>query len=253
MTRTESNMKLRSADRSTLNSALRPSVPAAGNNMQLTTGQACRPTSSECLPHKLNGTMDRHPLLLRTGSRTIVVEGLNGSATRPAPTDSAQLGMQVQGQQLPVTLMSKSWSTPHLAHATPADHGAAQADTVQAGFAPLDSNGSQPVGQTIVVKAEEGVHQASQLPAQGGQDQQQPAGEPADELMTDFSRALGESLHRDGEQQPQHVEPAQAAAAEAHAADEHTAMQDADSSPRLPSKRGPRGTSSRYRGVTRHR
>ena len=188
---------------------------------------------------------------LRSANRRKPIRVLRPSgpaATRSTPANISGLGMQPRGQQLPATLLSKSWSTSHIAHTSSTDRFTSQAGS--AGFAA--SRGDQAVGQLLMPKTEEGMHQAPQLPAPGGQDQQQPGGE----LITDFSRALVESLHRDDEQQPQQQEePLQAAApdADADAEDEHPAMQDADSSPLAPARRGPRGTSSRYRGVTRHR
>lgn len=64
------------------------------------------------------------------------------------------------------------------------------------------------------------------------------AGDGEPERLDEFSRALGENLNRDGEEGPEPDEeyiPAR------------------QGSPKAPSRRGPRGTSSRYRGVTRHR
>ena len=64
------------------------------------------------------------------------------------------------------------------------------------------------------------------------------AGEGEPERLDEFSRALGENLNRDGEEGPEPDEEY----IPAH-----------QGSPKAPSRRGPRGTSSRYRGVTRHR
>ena len=64
------------------------------------------------------------------------------------------------------------------------------------------------------------------------------AGEGEPERLDEFSRALGENLNRDGEEGPEPDE-------------EYVPAR--QGSPKAPSRRGPRGTSSRYRGVTRHR
>jgi len=64
------------------------------------------------------------------------------------------------------------------------------------------------------------------------------AAEVEPERLGEFSRALGENLSRDGDDVPE--------------ADEEY-IPARQGSPKAPSRRGPRGTSSRYRGVTRHR
>ncbi len=186
-------------------------------------------------------------LLYRTASdgSPVVYQGtensLASSASRLSP--EACLGMQRGGLGEPQPSLSRSWSTSHLPYTLPAAQGP--------GF------GSSPGSHAFLLpKIEEGLQPAllhmPVLPAQqqqAGQPLQQ-GQQPTGEVLHEFSRALGHNL-LGREQQEQ----ARAAAAGYHGRAEEAAYMDAESEegPRAPSKRGPRGTSSKYRGVTRHR
>ena len=82
------------------------------------------------------------------------------------------------------------------------------------------------------------IDEASLQPCHDSPGDAQAAGEGEPERLDEFSRALGENLNRDGEEGPEPDE-------------EYVPAR--QGSPKAPSRRGPRGTSSRYRGVTRHR
>ncbi|KAK9915253.1 hypothetical protein WJX75_006763 [Coccomyxa subellipsoidea] len=71
---------------------------------------------------------------------------------------------------------------------------------------------------------------------------------PTGELMNEFSRALVDNLNRENDE-----EDDQGDGRLVPANDQEDFMAEDQGSPKAPSRRGPRGTSSKYRGVTRHR
>ncbi|CAK0780184.1 hypothetical protein CVIRNUC_004961 [Coccomyxa viridis] len=154
---------------------------------------------------------------------------LSSTASRLSP--EAMLAMQQAHREQQGSSLSRSWprprpnfeKTPSSTRNRPADNDLLLPTGVKmphfGSLAKIDEDSLQPNSYSAA-----------------DPDQQAPEVEP--ERLGEFSRALGENLNRDGEDAPVPDEeyiPAR------------------QSSPKAPSRRGPRGTSSKYRGVTRHR
>ena len=218
--------------------------------------QPTRRTSGACLhqdgqPYEQYGNQDQ--LLYRTASDGSPVvyqatdSSLASSASRLSP--DGFLGMQ---KPEPSTPISRSWSFSHLAH-----HGMTPLPVPQAFgclapgstfLLPKIEEGQQPALLHMPVAAS--YNAAQQLQPQQHQLQDSPH---TGEVQHEFSRALGQSLSKEEARTAQQQQRAARRMLQ-HVEDPAYVEDDtADGGPRAPSKRGPRGTSSRYRGVTRHR
>ena len=168
------------------------------------------------------------------------------SASRLSP--DAILSMQQTPKQAE-TALTKSWSDPQMAYTSEPEPPNAQV-TGPGGFC-ASSVSMPPItissGFSKLPKIEEGLQQSPQMASDQGTDSAT-AQAPEGELMNEFSRALVENLSRDNEEEPDRLPPRGRIARE-----EEEFLTEDQGSPKAPSRRGPRGTSSKYRGVTRHR
>ena len=194
-------------------------------------GHTKRDRGSASIRQHLEGISSASGFNYRAGSDGSAVftpeSSLSSTASRLSP--EAMFAMQQAQREQQGSSLSRPWpkSRPHFessasgAKARPGETGLLTGIAMPnfgSGLSKIDEDSLQP------------CNHSSADPEQ--------AGEIEPERLGEFSRALGENLNRDGDDAPEPDEeylPAR------------------QSSPKAPSRRGPRGTSSRYRGVTRHR
>ena len=220
--------------RQNLGQAERASKGAAAADMDVhQAGQSKRQTASANTRPALEGFSSVSGFGYGAGSDASPAfnseSSLSSTASRLSP--EAMLAMQQAHREQQGSSLSRSWprsrpnfeKTPSSTRNRPADNDLLLPTGVKmphfSSLAKIDEDSLQPNSYSAA-----------------DPDQQAPEVEP--ERLGEFSRALGENLNRDGEDAPEPDEeyiPAR------------------QSSPKAPSRRGPRGTSSKYRGVTRHR
>lgn len=208
-----------------------------------------RRVASACPPPQ--DGYDNHSFLYRTASDGSPLyfqseNSLSSSASRLSPDAILSMHQQHRAAERSPPL-TKSWSDPHL----PFSDAEKPTDQVrgQGAFGLMTQASLQaPSMHAKLPKIEEGMQPTMQEGV--AQETDSETGQPpTGELMNEFSRALGENLNRDNdEEQDGHREGGIAAAG-----GEEEFLAEDQGSPKAPSRRGPRGTSSKYRGVTRHR
>jgi hypothetical protein len=223
---------------------------ATGMNPAFGSGElSIRRAASACPPQQQEVLANQN-FLYRTGSDGSPLyfqsdNSMASSASRLSP--ETILSMQKPPPK-PEVALTKSWSDPHMTQSEP---DAPAQVTGQGGFG-ASSAGLPPAmasnGFPKMPKIEEQVQPAVHL--HSAQRTDSDAGQaPTGELLNEFSRALGENLNRDAEEEADR----QATDGQQVGGNEDDYLPDEQGSPKAPSRRGPRGTSSKYRGVTRHR
>lgn len=200
-------------------------IPQSGHSKRASASAGTRPA--------LEGFSSPSGFAYRAGSDGSPVfasdNSLNSTASRLSP--EAMYSMQQAHREPQGSALSRSWPKSRPIFDQLASSGKARA--AEPGLL-LPTGISMPNFGSGLAKIEEDSLQPCK---NSGADADQ-AAETEPERLGEFSRALGENLNRDGDDAPEPDEeyiPAR------------------QGSPKAPSRRGPRGTSSKYRGVTRHR
>lgn len=171
---------------------------------------------------------------------------ISSSASRLSPEALLSMHQQHRAAERSPPLV-KSWSDPHL----PFSESEKPADQVRGpgGFGLVTSPSLQAASMLAQMPKIEEIRQPAMQEAVAQETDSESGQPPTGELMNEFSRALVDNLNRDNDEE--HDGPGSGGLL---AAGEQEAFVGEDQgSPKAPSRRGPRGTSSKYRGVTRHR
>lgn len=203
-----------------------------------------RRAASACPPQDGHGSQT---FLYRTASDGSPLyfqseNSISSSASRLSPEALLSMHQQHRAAERSPPLV-KSWSDPHL----PFSESEKPADQVRG------PGGLGPSLQAASMLAQmpkiEEVRQPAMQEAVAHETDSESGQPPTGELMNEFSRALVDNLNRDNDEE--HNGPGAGGLLGAGEPEEFVGED--QGSPKAPSRRGPRGTSSKYRGVTRHR
>lgn len=206
-----------------------------------------RRVASACPPQDGYGSQ---PFLYRTASDGSPLyfpseNSISSSASRLSPDALLSMHQQHRAAERSPPL-TKSWSDSHL----PYSESEKPADQVRVpgGYGLASQSSLQAASMLIQMPKIEEVRQPAMQEVVAQETDSETGQPPTGELMNEFSRALVDNLNRENDE-----EDDQGDGMLVPAGDQEDFMAEDQGSPKAPSRRGPRGTSSKYRGVTRHR
>lgn len=215
--------------------------PASDPHSLRRVASACPPQDGYGSQHFLYRTAsDGSPLYF--GSEN----SISSSGSRLSPDALLSMHQQHRAAERSPPL-TKSWSDSHL----PYSESEKPADQVRVpgGFGLASQSSLQAASMLIQMPKVEDVRQPAMQEIVGQETDSETGQPPTGELMNEFSRALVDNLNRENDEE----EDDRANDALVPEAEQEEFMAEQQGSPKAPSRRGPRGTSSKYRGVTRHR